>query len=510
MKKISIKNLRSLRYILDVEIKPITVLVGKNSSGKSTFLRTFPLLKQTIDTKTSVPILWYEENYVDFGDFNESINRDTIEDTIEFGFEFETSERSIFDKRGFYTRYNFLNTDSNIKVNITFNEKYITKLLIFYDDQCIQINYAENNKVLGLYINNSEFLGEFEWTKYPTSMIPVFTSSNETTITEFFYDKFIVKLMEMSYKGTKRETIEFNSKDVLLGSKINVYKYLRNASYPKYLKDKLSEIEFDSDEFVEMNNLIVGSFIESIIDNCNALIAETAHSVRYIKPVRANVDRFYRIQGLYIDEIDASGQNIPMFLYNLNEQEKNDFERWTKDLFGLVFSTISKGGHVSLIIKDDITGEKYNLADTGYGYSQILPIIVVLWQTKKVSKSQPRLKIRKFLEFYKETNLIVIEQPELHLHPALQAKLIDIFVKVVNEMNKIEKNKVRIIFETHSEVMINRLGYLISKNLIENNNINVLIFDKVGNQETTIKSVQFSQKGLLQGWPIGFFTPEKI
>ncbi|HFG2220775.1 TPA: AAA family ATPase, partial [Vibrio cholerae] len=63
MDSIRIRNLRSFtdsvcneKY---VEIKPITVFVGKNSCGKSTLLRTFPLLRQSIESNTTGPILWY-------------------------------------------------------------------------------------------------------------------------------------------------------------------------------------------------------------------------------------------------------------------------------------------------------------------------------------------------------------------------------------------------------------------------------------------------------------------
>ena len=70
MLSIGVQNLRSLYNIDEIEIKPITVLLGKNSAGKSTFLRMFPLLKQSIEERTSEPILWYGD-YVDFGDFEE-------------------------------------------------------------------------------------------------------------------------------------------------------------------------------------------------------------------------------------------------------------------------------------------------------------------------------------------------------------------------------------------------------------------------------------------------------
>src|SRR5262249_49786416 len=54
-----VKNLRCLTDTGLVPIRPITVLVGRNSSGKSTFLRAFPLLRQSVETERKSPILWY-------------------------------------------------------------------------------------------------------------------------------------------------------------------------------------------------------------------------------------------------------------------------------------------------------------------------------------------------------------------------------------------------------------------------------------------------------------------
>ncbi|MGR5960116.1 AAA family ATPase [Bacillus cereus] len=95
MDKIRIKNLRSLQDTGKIEMKPITILVGKNSSGKSTFLRFFPLMKQTIATRTNEPILWYSSRYVDFGSFQESINFKNKNETIGFEFEFKIPNFSI-------------------------------------------------------------------------------------------------------------------------------------------------------------------------------------------------------------------------------------------------------------------------------------------------------------------------------------------------------------------------------------------------------------------------------
>ena len=82
--KIKIKNFRSFKDMDYIDIKPITILIGRNSSGKSSFLRTFPMLKQSFEEKTRSPILLYG-NYIDFGtyedikpNFNNEENKDIV------------------------------------------------------------------------------------------------------------------------------------------------------------------------------------------------------------------------------------------------------------------------------------------------------------------------------------------------------------------------------------------------------------------------------------------------
>ncbi|MBF0428109.1 MAG: AAA family ATPase, partial [Magnetococcales bacterium] len=52
MEMIQLKNLKNLTDTGEISLKPLTVLVGKNGSGKSSFLRFFPLLKQSAERKT--------------------------------------------------------------------------------------------------------------------------------------------------------------------------------------------------------------------------------------------------------------------------------------------------------------------------------------------------------------------------------------------------------------------------------------------------------------------------
>ena len=80
-----VRNLRRLKSIEPVQIRPITLLVGRNSSGKSSFLRSFPLVRQSLMTRTSSPILWYGD-FVDLGSFKSAISDNTPGEAISFLF----------------------------------------------------------------------------------------------------------------------------------------------------------------------------------------------------------------------------------------------------------------------------------------------------------------------------------------------------------------------------------------------------------------------------------------
>lgn len=68
MDNIRIKNYRCFADTGIVDIKPITVLIGANSSGKSSFLKFFGLIKQCVSEFARGFFLWLEP-LIDFKDF---------------------------------------------------------------------------------------------------------------------------------------------------------------------------------------------------------------------------------------------------------------------------------------------------------------------------------------------------------------------------------------------------------------------------------------------------------
>lgn len=496
MEKIAVKNYRAISDSGDIDILPITAVVGKNSAGKSSFLRIFPLIKQTLETKTADSILWYGD-YVDLGDYENAVSKSNKNNPIEFSFSLK-----YFRPRNSRGR-NFFKKNTLINITISIREKFIEKINITIEDQKIEIDMCDDGKVNTISINEDEnILGNknFIWRRDMRGLLPtLFEQIKANDYDNRYYNRFDIELKKKCEKlivtNKTKETyssLYYVVDEIDLGSKEHILSVMKKIN-----KDKFEKYKIEYKKFIKINNYIIASKLNGILDEINNLIITDMERTQYVKPIRALVDRYYRVQGISIDKLDADGSNLPMILYNMSPDNLKKFEEWSEEKFGVIFSVTKSLGHASLIVKDG--DEEMNLADTGYGYSQMLPIVVLLWtiHTEKISYINMPL-----------SKTIVIEQPELHLHPAYQAKMIDVFVNVVKEARD-KRIDLKILFETHSETMINRLGKLIRTNKIDSSLVNILIFDK-DKDITTVSSKQFNAKGLLRGWPIGFFAPDEV
>ena len=100
--------------------------------------------------------------------------------------------------------------------------------------------------------------------------------------------------------------------------------------------------------------------------------------------------------------------------------------------------------------------------------------------------------------------VIIIEQPELHLHPKMQSQFADLLFSLVGEVDDI-----KFIIETHSVTIINRIGELIERShyestgLMPEDNFNLYLLN--GNQaEKKIVQTHYDKNGIIAKWPIGF------
>ena len=95
IQKFKIENLWSLKDTGFIPRKPNTILLGGNSSGKSTFLRSFPLITQSVNKHLRNAVAWFDDNLVDLGDFFTAKTHGCIEsEPIRFSFKIGEFNRS--------------------------------------------------------------------------------------------------------------------------------------------------------------------------------------------------------------------------------------------------------------------------------------------------------------------------------------------------------------------------------------------------------------------------------
>lgn len=540
MDSIRVERLRCLGDTGYIQLKPITVLLGQNSSGKSSFLRILPLLKQSVESRTTGPILWFGR-LVDFGNFKDA-HQTGAEDNnnIEFSFNFKLESRNLTYPRGFpyfvfSGKVNNILNSCDIKLTLQISEHKekkttrTSRIILQLEDSKIQLDFGEDDSVTIFSVNNSLNvlnLGKYVAIKFDRSLLlPTITESEQKKEYEFeklsspspgliisrssfraLFQALIDKTKETAPNATKSDTIIQMALSFGLGNSENMLKNIQENNFgtPGW-KKKTRNWTVETKDFQDLRDLIIANAIPFILEECDETLANFSKNISYIGPVRATAQRYYRTQDFAVDEVDYQGNNLAMFLRNLTDSEMKSFSAWTLDNFGFKPSIKSSEGHISVTICSKDSDKDLNIADTGFGFSQILPVITQLWSLSSKGNLQSTSR-----RVNRGPITYAIEQPELHLHPRLQGNLTDALVKSIKTAKE-KKIDLRLMIETHSEVLVNRLGQLIAEGKISPNEINIVLFepsDQLG--EVTIRNVQFDSDGYLLDWPLGFFEMELV
>lgn len=520
IENIRIRNLRSIHDSGIIKFKPIMILLGANSSGKSTFLRSFPLFTQSVDKKLRGPISWFDSAYVDYGDYKTAKNR-FADENEGISFEYTYSDLVSIDRRRFYFRQgNYVYSTELKKGSFSFELKgdskgtFISKISIETVNVSFVLSVNDRNDNINFVINGKAFKSpEKLFFNFNTAfgILPSIASNkssnsdNDVSGYSLIYNRLIGILKEQCDKrlrNTQRLEVLLSTGNLDKSYFLSILKH-GNAitSMQKNVKDWTTKTPL----FNEIYNYFLLLKINPIIAALNEEIATFYHRCDYIAPMRAEAGRFYRIQGLQVDTVDPSGHNLLEFIASLTEKEKKSFDDFISGILKVTVDVPSESGMKSLRIKT-VNGE-FSLADVGYGYSQVLPVISKLWHTTYVMENNSSLIGRlRFREFDK--NILLMEQPELHLHPAMQAKVADTLIATVDRTREADEC-VTLIVETHSQAIINRIGRRIREGIIQPDDVNVILFSKDSNlQNTIIKQISYTEQGQLKDWPYGFFDPQ--
>jgi predicted ATPase len=160
---------------------------------------------------------------------------------------------------------------------------------------------------------------------------------------------------------------------------------------------------------------------------------------------------------------------------------------WLRNL-GLVHSfevkPISEGERIFEVhVRKGAKATSVRLTDVGFGVSQILPVIVLCY-------------------YVPEGSTIVFEQPEIHLHPAVQAGLADLFIDAVRFRN------IQLIIESHSEHLLRRLQRRMAEADKLTNEDVALYFCRHDGIESKLDPLDVDRFGNIRNWPEDFFGNE--
>ena len=128
------------------------------------------------------------------------------------------------------------------------------------------------------------------------------------------------------------------------------------------------------------------------------------------------------------------------------------------------------------------------ITDVGFGVSQVLPALVQA--------------------FYSEPSSTVwMEQPELHLHPQVQAELADVFISATHSRQDGIDRNVQLIIESHSEHFLNRLQRRIAEDLISPEDV-AIYFARRSGSASKLEDLRINEFGDIENWPENFFGDE--
>ena len=131
-------------------------------------------------------------------------------------------------------------------------------------------------------------------------------------------------------------------------------------------------------------------------------------------------------------------------------------------------------------VKTHVSGYDVMLTDVGFGISQVLPVIVLLY-------------------YVPADSTVILEQPEIHLHPSAQAELADLIVSVATHPDR----RVQVILESHSEHLLLRLQRRISEKNLSSEDV-ALYFCRAAEQTSVIERLELDEYGRIGNWPENF------
>ena len=464
IRKFILSDIRCFQGRQEFNIRPLTFLVGENSTGKSTVLGCI----QALGHHLNKPRELYAPREYEGIDFNREpyemgafsdISRKTRgpggkNSSFHVGFEFQISTRETME----------------VLLELSEREKgsepiVRNKRIIFQDGEIV------------LETPDAEDGG----TRYPLEFS---TSEKKQFLLKGWhlplgnpidFDSSFLEIMLSRKDRSRREKLRRD--------RSNREELRRDRSNREELNKFLSQV-YSRSTLKEKSPL--RSAIRLLSPGFGLLPPYSGFSFESFAPIRSRPKRTYNPER----EIeDPEGSEIPMVLMNM---DRSDSERWNDlkerlEKFGTtsgLFQNISvrklgRSTNDPFQLQVRVRGPRVNMIDVGYGVNQILPILVRILRTQH------------------ESPTFLMQQPEVHLHPRGQAELSSLFATLVKQRGH------NFVIETHSDSMISRARVEIMNKRIAPEDVSLIYLEPTGNS-VEVHNIQFDEQANLLGAPSGY------
>ncbi len=393
LNKISFKNYKLFKEKQTLKLKPITILIGKNNSGKSAVLKLMTLIEGALGGKSD-NVFELKNDDVSSGDKY----KDLIYGKFGRAIELELHQEDIVNEK-----VDILNVEVSVDIdaNIPVLENWSLKEFLKNDELEELLNFQR--------INKTNYFNEVDDKEYLCEFIGIYLAN-------YFYKE------KPDSSGT-------------------IYKI------PFFKTDFIGSIRENSKQDYRLNPV-------------NA---------------KSHPDGRYLYDFLIRDYLTTDKK----YFSKISEWIKTKFQGWE-----LYIDVDSEPYHIELR-----KGKLYvNLTETGMGIGQSLPLITRAYKPCD------------------EETLIIIEEPESHLHPFAHAQLAQLFAESIKE----DKNK-KYLIETHSQNFILRLRRLVAEGYLNENDLGIYYveFDEESN-EGNLREIKVDDGGGVDWWPDTIFSETSV
>jgi predicted ATPase len=547
-----ISNFKAFKEISAIPLKPITLIYGQNSAGKSSIIQSLLMLKQSLGYQNSHMSLVSQGDLVDLGDYKNFINSHQSQKNITVELSFSIQE--VFDYLEPYIQTFNLTAIQNIRCQMLLKNldgyPSLDKMKIYLENDCYPVlSYCvdqEGDFILekpekrskfwkSFLDNNSKNIQNFYFDRARKKISELFKISSQKLRDKLSSKQELsdhkkalendIQKLNMEFKSLSDDDVQKQNirnevdsleqeldeinyifpllsihKDKILGELTECIYYFYSITPYSFLPNDLLEraaTTFNSNPALDISyevytrDLTILKFISDFTSSITNKLSNILENLVYIAPLRAYPKRFHILgeNTLSSEEMIYNNSHILEKINKIFTQFQLNYEVKVSSPNVISNPEFERIFSVRLVDTSFGTQSKHSISvkDVGFGVSQILPVL-----TQSLLHTNSTL---------------LIEQPEIHIHPRLQAELAEVFA------DSYISNGNHFLIETHSENLILRFQKMIrgkrkignSQHVFTNQDISVIYVDRAEDCSYCVELRLDEDGGFIDNWPNGFF-----